>query len=204
MGKITGITVQEKDKERCNIYIDGEFKCGMSIDIVYACGLKVGDEILEQRLSELCQTDDNKRAFNKALKYVCRAMKTKWQVKDYLIKKGFNEQASWHAVDKLKEYNFVNDVEYAKNYIESVCKTHGKNLIKNKLISKGVSREDIEKAYEKLEINFFSSAKFVAEKYLKNKEKTKENTLKACRFLVSKGFSYEEAKSAVSCLGDFD
>ncbi len=204
MGKITSISYQEKDKERCNIYIDGEFKCGLSVDLVYAYGLKSGEEISEQRLNEFILEDEKKKAFSKALKYVSKAMKTKWQVKDYLVKKGFSEQASWASVDKLKEYNYINDVDYAKSYIELNYKTQGKRLLESKLMAKGVKKEDILLAYEMLNISFDSSAKRVAEKYLKNKEITKENVLKACRYLMSRGFSYEESKSAVSSLGDFD
>ncbi len=203
MGKITAISVQEKDKERCNLYIDEKFYSGLSIDLVYLYGLKVGEEISEQRLSEFILEDERKKAFNKALNYVSKAMKTKWQVKDYLVKKGFSDSVSWEVVDKLKEYNYVNDVEYAKCYIEFNNKTQGKRLIESKLMAKGVKKEDILSAYELVEVPFKDNAKLLAEKYLKNKEKTKENILKTCRYLVSRGFSYEEAKNAVSFMEDF-
>ena len=41
-----------------------------------------------------------------------------------------------------------------------------------------------------------AAAARVAEKYLRNKEKTKENALKCYKYLLSKGFSYDTAKSA--------
>ena len=41
-----------------------------------------------------------------------------------------------------------------------------------------------------------AAAARVADKYFRNKEKTKENALKCYKYLLSKGFSYDTAKSA--------
>ena len=46
------------------------------------------------------------------------------------------------------------------------------------------------------------SAVKIAEKYLKNKENTKQNILKCYKYLLSKGFSYDTAKSAVERVCD--
>ena len=42
MNEITAITPQVKDKTRCNIYIDGRFYCGMSLETTIKNRLKVG------------------------------------------------------------------------------------------------------------------------------------------------------------------
>ena len=45
-------------------------------------------------------------------------------------------------------------------------------------------------------------ARSVAEKYLRGKEKTKENIYKAYKYLISRGFSYDTAKAAVDFSDD--
>ena len=45
------------------------------------------------------------------------------------------------------------------------------------------------------------SAVKIAEKYLKNKQKDKQNILKCYKYLLSKGFSYDTAKTAVERIG---
>ncbi len=204
MGKITAITAQKNDPERCNIYIDGEFACGLTLELVYNYRLSEGEELGRERLEAFIEEDEKKVALKKAIEYVLKRLKTKRQVKDYLVKKGYSESVAYWCVDKLKEYDYVNDVEYAKRYIETYYKSQGKKLIEFKLMAKGLRKEDIAFAYDQLEVSFYESAKVVAEKYLKNKEKTRENLAKAYRYLLGRGFSSEEVSSAISSLKEED
>ena len=202
MHKITSISVQSKNKNRCNIDVDGEFFSGVSMETVYKSRLKVGHEIDEVSLKNILYDNERLEALNKAVDYLSKALKTKKQVKDYLLKKGYEEDVVWQVIDKLKEYNYINDCEYSKRYIESVSKNQGKKLIEYKLMMKGVKKQDIETIFDDCEIDLKESAKNVAEKYLKNKEFTKENKAKTYRYLIGRGFSYEEANYALSSFGE--
>lgn len=198
MAKITSIVAQTKRKERCNIYVDDRFYSGLSLECVMVNRLKVGMEIEEEKLKELIFESDKTDALNKALKYISKTLKTKREVKDYLLGKGYTEEIAWYCIDKLKEYNFINDTEYSKRYIESTSKTQGKRLIEYKLMAKGVRKEDISTALDDAQVDMIKNATEIADKYLRNKEKNKENVLKTYRYLISRGFSYEEADSALS------
>lgn len=197
MSKITAITAQEKRKDRCNLFVDGEFFAGVSLETVMKFRLKVGTETDEKYLKETLLESEKAEAVEKAAAYISSAYKTKRQVKDYLIKKGFGEDVAWYAVDKLKEYGYINDEAYARRFIESTGKTQGKRLMAYKLMAKGVKKDDVETAYEAVGGAAKENAAALAEKRLKNKEKTKENILKTYRYLISRGFSYEEASSAI-------
>ena len=63
---------------------------------------------------------------------------------------------------------------------------------------KGVKKQDIEEAYSDLDIDENENAKVIAEKYLKNKEINKETLAKAYRYLIGRGFSYDQASFALS------
>lgn len=197
MSKITAITAQEKRKDRCNLFVDGEFFAGVSLETVIKFRLKVGTETDEKYLKETLLESEKAEAVEKAAAYISSAYKTKRQVKDYLIKKGFGEDVAWYAVDKLKEYGYINDEAYARRFIESTGKTQGKRLMAYKLMAKGVKKDDVETAYEAVGGAAKENAAALAEKRLKSKEKTKENILKTYRYLISRGFSYEEASSAI-------
>lgn len=201
---ITEITYQTKNKNRCNLFIDGDFFAGVSLETVIKHRLKVGNNVDKTELSNLIENDERSEALAKAADYVSKSLKTKRQIKDYLIKKGYSEETAWYCIDKLKEYDYVNDCEYSKRYIESVSKNCGKRLIEYKLMMKGVKKEDVISAYDNVEIDAKSNAKAIAEKYLKNKELTKENLLKAYRYLMGRGFSYDEASFALSAFGKDD
>lgn len=198
MKTITAITAQERNKDRVNLFVDGEFFAGVSLEIVLKLRLKIGDAVEEDRLKEILTEAERTDAIQKAADYVLKTFKTKRQVKDYLIKKGYSEDVAWAAVDKLKEYGYIDDKEYSKRFIESTSKTQGRRLIEYKLMSKGVKKEDIALAYEDAETDDNVNARALAEKYLRNKDKTKENVMKAYKYLIGKGFSYEQADYAVA------
>lgn len=198
MPVITLVSVQEKNKKRCNLFIDGEFRAGILVETAVKFGLKKGKEIDERSILTMLAENEKKEATSKAVEYATKGLKTKKQVKDNLIKKGFSAESVYHAIDVLKNYGLIDDVNYAKRYIESCGKTQGKKLILFKLMQKGIKKEDIEKALENAEYFAEDGAFTVLGKYMKGKEKSRENRVKAYRYLAGKGFGYDEITSAIN------
>lgn len=201
---ITSIKVQEKNKKRCNLFVDGEFYTGISLESALKYRLKNGMELSQSELAEIVLESNKVEALSISINYVTKALKTKKQVKEYLLGKGYSNEVVWYCVDKLKEYKYIDDSEYAKRYIESVSKNQGKRLTEYKLMMKGVKKEDISSAYESCDVSYKESAFAVAEKHIKNKERTNENLSKTYRYLIGRGFSYEEANFAISKLKEDD
>jgi len=204
MAKITALSVQEKNKKRCNLFIDGEFFAGVSLETVLKFRLKVGQEIDQKDLADLVFDSEKISALEKAITYTTKALKTKKQVRTYLLGKGYSEDVIWYCIDKLVEYKYIDDTEYAKRFIESTSKNQGKRLTEYKLMMKGVKKEDISVAFENTDVPSKENAKALAEKHIRNKELTKENVAKTYRYLIGKGFSYEEASYAISFFKDND
>ncbi len=198
MGIITEIKVQEKRKNRCNVYIDNEFSFGISNENAIKNHLKKDMVLTEQDIERIKNTDEYENALSKAVNFISKTLKTKMQVVNYLRNKGFEDEIVFRVVDKLKEYKYIDDIEYAKKYLEFSSKKQGEKLSNYKLMAKGIKKEDIEKANNESEIVYAVACENVLEKYLRNKEKTKENIIKAQRYLLGKGFSYEDIESAIS------
>ena len=53
MAKVTQISIQERNKERCNIFIDGEYKFALSLELVLKYRLKVGVELGDKEIDEI-------------------------------------------------------------------------------------------------------------------------------------------------------
>ena len=200
MSKITKISAQEKNKNRCNIFIDGDFFMGIPLELVYSNSLKVGMDIDKEKLKEIAKEKDYLDALNKATNYISKNIKTKKQLNTYLLGKGFDKEAVDRVIEKLIEYNYVNDKDYAKRYIESTSSYQGVNLVKYKLMMKGLRKEVVENLYEELDVNSQDNAYRIAIKHIKDKERTKENLSKTYRYLISKGFTYDDANYAIDRL----
>ena len=197
MPEITDISPQVKDKERCNIYIDGRFYCGMKLETVLRNRLKAGEQIEISRLDELQLENERSEALDKGMKHLSVSMKTEKEMRDFLKKKGYVEAVIDFVIEKLTGYGFLNDEEYAKAYIQSNSRKKGRLLLSNELKRRGLQEEEIDTAMESLSGEKEAAAE-ILKKYMKSKDCSKENLYKAFRYLLSKGFEYETAKDALS------
>ena len=205
MNEITAITPQVKDKRRCNIFVDGRFCCGLTLETTVKNRLKVGQIITPERLAEIQLDSEKNTAFDKALTHISATQKTEKQVRDFLQGKGYLPAVVDYAVEKLRSYNFLNDGQYAESYVESISKRKGSKLIRMELRSKGVSETEIDAALDALPVEQeIETAKGILEKYMRGKVCDKNTLQKACRYLLGKGYDYEVVKSALTEFGDCD
>lgn len=194
MKKITDIKPPVKNKTRCSIFLDNAYYCGLELETVMRNRLKIGTEIDEDRLEEIQEVSERSRALDKALGFIARSKKTEKQIEEYLAGKGYLPATIDYAKNKLKEYNFVSDSDYAEDYVGTYSRNKGKRLLKLELLHKGVSEKDMETALDNLNDESENAAR-VAGKYMRGKDRTRENAAKCYRYLVSKGFDYDTAKT---------
>jgi len=90
----------------------------------------------------------NENAFDTACRYLSARMRSSGEVKKHLKEKGDTDTEIKEAVTELCERRYLDDVQYAVNYIEySFAKGRGKLRMIEELRQKSVSREDIEAAF---------------------------------------------------------
>lgn len=200
MPKITDLKIQKSNKARANLYLDGEFAFGVEMLTVMKLGLKIGQEVTEEKLREAIFDSEKSVAFEKAMDYLGRGMKTSRQMRDYLSKKGYTQQVTEYVVKKLQEYKYLDDVAYAKIYVEQNSKTKGSRRLLQELQNKGISREKAEE-FSQLDSDVaFDAARALAVKYLKNKPDDVKTAQKLQRYLLGRGYGYETVNSVLrSC-----
>lgn len=92
------------------------------------------------------------KAAEKAVSYINIKPRTAQQVKKYLKDKGYEEDVISEVVEQLKEYRYIDDMEFALLYFRyGFEKGRGVSRIRRELSEKGVSSEIIDIAYEELE-----------------------------------------------------
>lgn len=195
--EITKLEIQKNNKDRVNLYLDEKYYSGISLELVVREHLKVGLDIDEEYLRNLILEDEKGKALAKAIKYIGTNLKTTKQLRDYLRKKDYNPNTINYVMDKLIEYNYLDDENYARAYVLTYSTKYGKLKLKSQLKSKGVSDEIIDKYLDTANID---SIEKVALKYMKNREFTYENCQKLSRFLYSRGYEFEEINSLVNRL----
>ncbi len=194
---VTKIEIQKNNDDRVNIYLDDRFYCGMSLEIVMKQNLKVGSDIDTAKLDNLILDDEKYKATEKAVKYISNNLKTTKQIKDYLKKKNYSEITINYVLEKLKEYEYINDENYAKSFILTYSKKYGRLKLKSLLIQKGISELIINSLLEEVKSD---NLELVATKYLKNREINSNTYVKLSRFLYSRGYDFDEINSFINRL----
>lgn len=186
--------------ERYSIYIDGIFNGTLQAEILVKHKLKTGDEIDEEHIKQIKLENGKIAAFEQAARYLEKALKTQKQLQTYLKEKGFLQQSIDDAVQKLKEYGYIDDEAYAENYIKTYQNKKGKIKLKFDLISKGVSPEIVEEKLAQLidAEEQFSSCEALLKKYIKNKPIDSKLKSKAYAHLFSKGFAGDIISSVIA------
>jgi len=178
------------------LHVDNKFFCVINDFLILKYKLKSGITLDKTKLDELKNESELELGFGLAVDFLSHGRKTEKQVKDYLIKK-ISLSSTENIIEKLKSYHYLDDFEFAKSYIESQKASAGVNKIKQQLILKGVDRGVVDSAINEVEFDDFGIQKLI-KKYMKNKENSAQNLSKLNRFLLNKGYTYEEIKKNVS------
>lgn len=184
---------------RFHLYVDGSWN-GIFLDEILAFyHLKTGMDIDEDEFREIKLENDQKVAFDMAVSYLEKYVVSEKGLKDYLKKKNFDAKTISKTVAKLREYGFIDDEKFAKNYFETLSTTKGKRAIANKLKSKGVSAEIVEDLLENVdEEDEIEKATMLAEKFVKNRQIDTKIKQKCLAHLIYKGYDYSVAQKATN------
>ena len=193
---VTDIKPQAKNAKRVNLYLNGKFYCGLELFTVMKHRVKIGNDYTANEIINIQIAEEEGVCLNYALNLLSKSVKTEKEIIAKLKKRGYVSEIIDKVIFKLKDYGYVNDEEFAEKYINSYSKNKGKRLLKSELKLKGVSDAIIEDKFLSVE-NELETAIKIAEKYVKNKPVDIKTKQKCYKYLLSKGFSYDDSKTAV-------
>lgn len=126
-------------------------------------------------------------AYNIALKYIANKMRTKKEIKEYLLKKEVDETIANNVIEMLENDSYIKDETYAVAFINDKINLNndGPNKILRELVGKGIDQSI---AFSKIEIfdkeTQKEKIKMIADKLIKN------NKTKSTYFLKNKIIEY--------------
>ncbi len=87
---------------------------------------------------------------NQALAYLARREHTAFELKQKLLKKNYTHQHIDPTLETLAQQNLLSEYRFAQNFILNRQRKNpeGKILLRQRLLAKGVNREDAERALE--------------------------------------------------------
>lgn len=189
--EITGIKVQKRNPDRVSIYLDGEYAFGLSR--IVAAWLNVGQHVSDEKIEALRAKDGNEVAYQRALRLISHRMRTRREIQQKLVEKGFEDTQAESVIARLAEAGLVEDREFARMWVENRNQSHPRSqrLMKLELMQKGVSVEEIESAL----VDSADDADLATQAAMQQIRKYSglewsEFRKKLSAFLMRRGFSY--------------
>ena len=172
---ITKLEYQKKTPGRVNIYVDGKFAVGISLDDVVKLGLFKDQEISSDFLNQIISQSEFGKALNLALNFLSFRPRSEFEVRQYLKRKKAENVDK--IIDRLRELGQINDEEFTKWYLDQrkTFRPKGRRALQAELYKKGIKT--------KLPGSF-------NEKELALKAIKKYHGVSPERFLDARGFSW--------------
>jgi regulatory protein len=151
MGTITALEIQKRNKERVNVYLDGEYT--FSLALIEAAKLRKGQPLTDAEIDALRGEDDVTRAVDYAANFLSYRPRSVAEVRRNLEKKDLPEAVIEQAIDRLQQLGYVDDVAFARYWLENrdTFKPRGPAALRYELRQKGVAEDIIGAALESLD-----------------------------------------------------
>lgn len=203
MGIITALEPQKRKKGRVNVFVDGEFIVGLSLEVALKNKLKVGRKISSKELERLIQENELDQILAKVYRFLSYRPRSEKEVDDYLTKKKVGPLLTSLVIETLKRQKYLNDEEFARWWVEQRLKfrPRGKQILRAELFRKGISQEMIEKTLGSQLSD--SELKELALKVAQKKQlrytglDRQEFRRKMGAFLARRGFDWETIKEVL-------
>ena len=120
-------------------------------DIQKHFGIYKGCSLSPQEKENLLNTSESREAEQKALSLLA-APHSRLSLELKLRKRGFSPRAVEHAVNRAKDLGYLNDAQYAEEWIHSRLRTHpeGRYALLAGLLRKGITRQMAEECVKRI------------------------------------------------------
>jgi regulatory protein len=201
--QITALRFQQRDKERVNLYLDGEFAC--AIPALEAARLRIGQALDAAELQRLQRAGDAQRAYQRGLQLLSFRPRSTAEVRQTLARAQFSAEAIDQALADLERQGYLNDAEFTRFWVENRqrFRPKGAQALRQELRLHGVAGDVIEPALAALDAE--SAAYAAAQPRAVRLRQLALADPPAFRrklgdFLSRRGFDYETVRSTLARL----
>lgn len=147
-GTITALRAQVNDSQRVNLFIDGEFAIGVSLNTLAREGLAVGQQIDAAAWARLEATEQADKALQSGLRLIEVRPRSIAELRLRLRRKEFAAPAVDYAIGRLTELGLLDDAAFSRAWVENrrAFRPRGSLALRDELRRKGVARDLIDAA----------------------------------------------------------
>ena len=190
--------IVELSKTKVKVCIDNDISIALYKNELRKFAVKKGSELSREIYEMIMDEVLLKRAKLRCMNLLKSRDYTEHQLAAKLKQGLYPEEIIGAAVAYVISYGYVDDIRYAKTYIECAGQAKSRRQIESDLMRKGVSKENIERAYEQCSEEDSVTAeeelihKLLEKKHFDRQNATYEECQKMVGFLYRKGFVLDQ------------
>ena len=197
MAIITDLVIQKRDKDRVNVFLDGEFAFGLAVSV--AEGLHIGQQLTQEEIEVLKNKECIEKAKQSARRFVSVRPRSVFEVQTNLRRKSFDDDVIDQVVDYLTAIDLLDDAAFASYWVEQreTFRPRSRFALSQELREKGISREVAERVLE--DLDELALARRVIEKRADRWAELPDDVFrnKMAGYLQRRGFSFDIIREAL-------
>jgi regulatory protein len=143
-GTVTALEVQRKNKERVNVYLDGEFAFGLAM--IEAARLRKGQVLTDAEIAVLRSADGAQQAYERAVRFLGQRPRSMAEVRKNLTDKEVDAAVIDEVIARLESQGYLDDTAFARYWVANrqQFRPRGARALRFELREKGVPTPVIE------------------------------------------------------------
>jgi regulatory protein len=199
-GTITALEVQKRNKERVNVYLDGEFAFGLNL--LDATRLRKGQTLTDPEIEALRERDEIAHSYDRAVAFLSYRPRSIAEIRQNLIEKKIDDAVIDAVIARLVEQGYVDDAAFARFWVgnRQEFEPSGARALRFELRQKGIASDVIDEVLAELDTSeaAYRAAKDKARRLRGNDKRTFRQKVGA--ILARRGFDYDTARTVTDRL----
>lgn len=192
-------------KTRWKVELDGEITFVLYKGELKRFGIREGEELADEVYEQICKEVLLKRAKLRAMHLLTDMARTESGLRDKLRRGMYPDDIIDGAIQYVRSFGYLNDYQYAENFIESRRSSKSRKEIAALLCEKGVSREEIDLAMESCygeEGDCEAIRRLIEKKRVDILHASDQELHKLYGYLARKGFRYDDIRQVIQNYND--
>ena len=187
--------IEEITKAKCKIYLEEEFAFVLYKGELRMFHIKEGEELSPEDYQEITGKILPKRAKLRAMNLLKNRPYTEYQLSKKLRDGGYTQEIIEEALDYVKGFHYVDDRQYAMDYMEYHKEEKSRSQMFKALLTKGISQSLIQECFEEVvgedkeRLEEEQIQRWISKKNFCAKEASYEEIQRMQGVLYRKGFS---------------
>ncbi len=198
-GKITALQAQKRNKNRVNVFLDGQF--AFAVFDVEAARLRIGQWLDDSEINALKSADTREKAHQQALHFLSYRPRSCQEIHRNLVSKGFDDQTIEACLQRLQAAGLADDEAFARYWLEQRQQFRPRSaaMLRYELRQKGIAPQIVDQALFAIDEEALA---YEAARKRAHTLSPEDFRRKLSAYLARRGFPYPVIRETVERLHD--